>query len=71
MFKISHHTLEKIAPYASFNPFFHPSHLQPNMIDRSFWALVVLFSNKTNHYFSVPTTKNMVFITQRLNSNTL
>ena len=31
------------------------------MIDPSFWALVVLFVNKTNHYFHVPTNKNRFF----------
>ena len=32
---------------------FHPSHLQPNIINTSFCALVGLLLTKLNHYFNV------------------
>ena len=61
MLKISHHTALKNSRPFQISLHFHPSYLQQKMIDRSFWALVVLFLNKTIHYFNMQTNKNMFF----------
>ena len=59
MFKISNYTLEKFRALFKLQSNSTLGISTLKMIDPSFWAIVVLFLNKTNHYFNVLTNKNI------------
>ena len=62
MFKISNYTLEKFRALFKLQSNSILAISTPKMIDPSFWAIVVLFLNKTNRYFNVLTNKNMCVV---------